>query len=146
NVIMAAMQALKQGRILITEVDEFDEWRLDSQRNSEFLKCRFPGDRTLEILQKRSGAEVITAMVKREGNQEYTCNLTAIGNGAFPAGMALSDRCLSVLESEVESCPEQWYQWKKFGKMIASQFEVEDDRQETGYLAPEIGLSVPNQA
>jgi KDO2-lipid IV(A) lauroyltransferase len=146
NVIMAAMQALKQGRILITEVDEFDEWRLDSNRSSTFLNCRFPADRTLEILQKRSGAEVITAMVKREGHKEYTCNLTAVGNGAFPAAMPLSDRCLSVLETAVQACPEQWYQWKKFGKMIKSQFEAENDRQETGYLAPEIGLSVPNQA
>jgi KDO2-lipid IV(A) lauroyltransferase len=146
NVIMAAIKALKQGRILITEVDEFDEWRLDSHRGSSFLNCRFPADRTLEILQKRSGAEVITAMVKREGNREYTCNLTAVGNGAFPATMPISDRCLSVLETAVEACPEQWYQWKKFGKMIKSQFEVEYDRQEAGYLAPEIGLSVPNQA
>jgi KDO2-lipid IV(A) lauroyltransferase len=146
NVIMAAMQALKQGRILITEVDEFDEWRLDSNRSSTFLNCRLPADRTLEILQKRSGAEVITAMVKREGHKEYTCNLTAVGNGAFPAAMPLSDRCLSVLETAVQACPEQWYQWKKFGKMIKSQFEAENDRQETGYLAPEIGLSVPNQA
>jgi hypothetical protein len=60
--------------------------------------------------------------------------------------MPFSDRCLSVLETAVEVYPEQWYQWKKFGKMIKSQFEVEYDREETGYLAPEIGLSVPDQA
>jgi KDO2-lipid IV(A) lauroyltransferase len=146
NVILTAMKALKQGQILITEVDEFDEWRTDPHRNSYFLNCRLPADRTLELLQKRSGAQVITAFMRREGNQEYTCDLTPVGNGAFPAAMPISDQCLSLLEAAVEDNPEQWYQWKKFGKMIKSHFEVEYDRREAGYLAPEIGLSVPDQA
>ena len=146
NVILTAMKALKQGQILITEVDEFDEWRTDPHRDSYFLNCRLPADRTLELLQKRSGAQVVTALMKREGNQEYTCHLTPVGNGAFPATMPISERCLSVLEAAVEDYPEQWYQWKKFGKMIKSHFEVEYDRREAGYLAPEIGLSVPDQA
>jgi KDO2-lipid IV(A) lauroyltransferase len=146
NVILAAMRALKKGHILITEVDEFDEWRLDPHRNSYFLNCRLPADRTLELLWKRSGAQVITAMVKREGDMQYTCNLTAVGNGASPATMPINDQCLSVLETVVEEYPEQWYQWKKFGKMIKSHVEAEYDRQETGYLAPEIGLSIPDQA
>ncbi|MFZ5447209.1 MAG: lysophospholipid acyltransferase family protein [Thermodesulfobacteriota bacterium] len=146
NIIMAAMKALKQGRILITECDEFDEWRVDTRRHSYFLNCRLPSDRTLDLLQKRSGAQVVTALVKREGKKQYTCNLTSVGNGAFPANMSWSERCLSVLEDMVEDSPEQWYQWKKFGKMIQSIVEVEHDYQETGYLAPEIGFSIPDQA
>ena len=146
NIVLAAMKALKQGRILITECDEFDEWRPDPQRQSCFLNSRLSSDRTLDLLQKRSGAQVITALVKRNGHQEYTCNLTAVGNGAFPASLSWNERCLSVLETAVEDCPEQWYQWKKFGKTIKSHFEVEHDRQEIGYVAPEIGFSIPNQA
>ena len=146
NIVLAAMKALKQGRILITECDEFDEWRPDPQRQSCFLNSRLSSDRTLDLLQKRSGAQVIAALVKRNGHQEYTCNLTAVGNGAFPASLSWNERCLSVLETAVEDCPEQWYQWKKFGKTIKSHFEVEHDRQEIGYVAPEIGFSIPNQA
>ena len=146
NIILSAMKALKQGRILITECDEFDEWRPDPQRQSCFLNSRLSSDRTLDLLQKRSGAQVITGLVKRNGHQEYTCNLTAVGNGAFPASLSWNERCLSVLETAVEDCPEQWYQWKKFGKTIKSHFEVEHDRQEIGYVAPEIGFSIPNQA
>jgi Kdo2-lipid IVA lauroyltransferase/acyltransferase len=146
NIILSAMKALKQGRILITECDEFDEWRPDPHRDSYFLNCRLPSDRTLELLRKRSGAQIITALVQRDGNQEYTCNLTPVGNGASPVNLTVHEQCLSVLERTVENHPEQWYQWKKFGKMIKSHFEVEHDRQEAGYLAPEIGLSVPDQA
>jgi KDO2-lipid IV(A) lauroyltransferase len=146
NIILSAMQALKQGRILITECDEFDEWRPDPHRHSNFLNCRLPSDRTLELLQKRSGAQVITALMQRQGKGEYACNLTAVHNGGSPGFRPIHEQCLSLLEATVENYPEQWYQWKKFGKMIKSQFEAEYDRQETGYLAPEIGLSVPNQA
>jgi len=146
NIILSAMQALKQGRILITECDEFDEWRPDPHRDSHFLNSRLPSDRTLDLLRKRSGAQVITALMQREGKKQYTCNLTPVGNGAFPANLPLQEQCLNVLESAVENYPEQWYQWKKFGKMIKSNFEVEYDRQEAGYLAPEIGFSIADQA
>jgi KDO2-lipid IV(A) lauroyltransferase len=140
NIILTAMKALKTGRILITEVDEFDEWRPDPHRNSYFLNCRLPADRTLDLLQKRSGANVVIALMKREGKKNYTCNLTAVGNGAFPSHMAFSERCLSVLEDTVEAQPEQWYQWKKFGKMIKSQFAVDLEVKKGGILEPEMGL------
>jgi len=146
NIILSSMKALKEGRILITECDEFDEWRPDPRRDSYFLNYRLPSDRTLELLRKRSGAQVITALMQRDGQQQYTCNLTPVGNGAAPANLPVHEQCLSVLEKTVEEYPEQWYQWKKFGKIIESLFEVEYDRQEAGYLAPEIGLSVPDQA
>ena len=146
NIILSGMKALKEGRILITECDEFDEWRPDPHRDSYFLNCRLPSDRTLELLRKRSGAQVITALMQRDGQKQYTCNLTPVGNGGSPVNLPIHEQCLSVLESSVENYPEQWYQWKKFGKMIKSHFEVEYDRQEAGYLAPEIGLSVPDQA
>ena len=146
NIILSAMKALKAGRILITECDEFDEWRPDPHRDSNFLNCRLPSDRTLELLRKRSGAQVITALIQRDSKKQYTCNLTPVGHGAAPVNLSIHDQCLSVLERTVDDFPEQWYQWKKFGKMIKSHFEVDYDRQEAGYLAPEIGFSVPDQA
>ena len=145
NILLSAMKALKQGGILITECDEFDEWRPDPNRDGSFLKCKLPSDRTLELLQKRSGAQVITALVQRQGKKHYTCNLTAVGNGAFPANPPINEQCLLVLEKAVENYPEQWYQWKKFGNMIKSQLEIEHDRHSAGYL-PDIGLPISTQA
>jgi len=142
HIFLAALKALKQGRILITECDEFEEWRPDDRQNHYFLNCKLPSDRSLEILRKRSGAPVISALLKREGQRNYSLNLTPMGNGASPAAMPVSAQCLRTLEAEVEACPQQWYQWKKFGKIIKSRLEVEHDRQESGYLAPEIGIPV----
>ena len=145
NIILSAMKALKQGGILITECDEFDEWRPDPNRDGSFLKCKLPSDRTLELLQKSSGAQVITALVQRQGKKHYTCNMTAVSNGASPANIPLNEQCLSVLEKAVENYPEQWYQWKKFGAMIKPQLGIEPDRHTAGYL-PDIGLLIPDQA
>jgi Kdo2-lipid IVA lauroyltransferase/acyltransferase len=146
NIILAALKALKQGRILITECDEFDEWRPDGTRHTYFLNSRLSSDRSLELLRKRSGAQVITALVTREGYKDYTLNLTPIGNGSSPAAAPASEQCLSTLEAMIEAHPAQWYQWKKFGKMTQTPREVEHDRQASGYLAPELEVSFADQA
>lgn len=142
NVFLAAFKALKQGRILITECDEFDEWRTDHRRDTYFMGYRFSGDRTLDVLQKRSGAPVVTALLQRNGGREYTLHLTPVSGPS----QTVARQCLGVLEDTIQAHPAQWYQWKKFGKMIEPHLEVKDDRQTSGYLAPEIGLSVPDQA
>lgn len=146
NSFFAAVKALKAGRILITECDEFDEWRADPNQGTTFLDRRLTGDRTLDILSKRSGAPVVTAMVKRDGGQAYTCHLTALDQGAAPVNMSISQRCLMILDASVKAHPEQWYQWKKFGKLINIDPGVVHARPQAGYLAPEIGLSLPDQA
>lgn len=145
NIVLAAMKALKQGRILITECDEFDEWRQDPHRQTFFLNCKLGSDRTLDLLQKRSGAQVVTALMRRAGNKTYNCGLEVMINGAG-GRLPLGEQCLQTLEAMVEAYPEQWYQWKKFCQMIKGRFEVEYADRQVGYLAPEAGISVPHQA
>ncbi|MBM4274982.1 MAG: hypothetical protein FJ134_11065 [Deltaproteobacteria bacterium] len=146
NILISAIRVLKQGRILITECDEFDEWRDDQNRSSYFLNTRLPYDRSLDLLHKRTGAPVVSAFVQREGKQRYTMNLTLIANGDSANPPPLSEQCLAVLEQAIDAHPEQWYQWKKLGKVIKSRLEVEHDREQSGYLAPEVGISIPDQA
>lgn len=146
NIFLAALRVLKQGRILITECDEFDEWRDEQNRSIYFLNTRLPHDRSLDLLRKRTGAPVVTAFVQREGRQRYSMNLTLIANGDSANTPALSEQCLAVLEQALDTHPEQWYQWKKLGKIIKSRLEVEHDHKESGYLAPEVGISLPDQA
>jgi Kdo2-lipid IVA lauroyltransferase/acyltransferase len=142
--LWAALQALKAGRILIIECDEFESWRPDSQRLVYFLGQRLSPDRTLELLQRRSGAPAVTALLKRDGRRRYTCQFTPVGNGSSPANIPISERCLEILEAAVQAYPEQWYQWKEFGKMIKTYREVGDDHQKAGYLAPEPAVTFPD--
>ncbi len=141
-----AVKALKAGRILITECDEFEAWRPDCQREIHFLGHKLGADRTLDLLHRRSGAPVIAALVSRDGQQRYTCHLTALNQGAASVNMTVSEQCLKVLETSVQSHPEQWYQWKNFAMLIKTQGGIGNDHQASGYLAPAINLSLPDPA
>ena len=66
KVLPAALRALREGRILITEADEFEMWRRHESQTVNFLGFTIPADRTLEVLQKRSGSPLLTAFVRRE--------------------------------------------------------------------------------
>jgi lauroyl/myristoyl acyltransferase len=146
NVFLAAVKALKAGRILITEMDEFDEWRLDDQSGVTFLNSRLPADKTLEILRKRSGSPVVVGLVHRLGGRRYALKLEAVTRPGQPEPLPVAPRCLAVLEKAVLAEPALWYQWKKFGTMIAPELEAAHDHREAGYLAPEIAVSLPLQA
>lgn len=143
KVFLAAIKALKSGRILITECDEFDAWRTGEGQDINFMNCRLPGDRTLEILQKRSGAPVVTALMQRHGEENYSLNLTPVLSGRPGEGNAVGKACLQVLEAAIRKTPAQWYQWKKFGQMLDLNPEAVHDYQEGGHLAPELEVPVP---
>jgi KDO2-lipid IV(A) lauroyltransferase len=142
NVFLAAVKALKSGRILITECDEFDEWRPAPGNQLTFLNSPLTGDRTLDILQKRSGAPVVTAFMQRDGRKRYTLNLTPVLT-QVSEGEAVGKACLKVLEASIQSTPAHWYQWKKFGQMLDLTPEAVNDYQESGHLAPELQVPVP---
>ncbi len=140
NVFLAAIKALKHGRILITECDEFDEWRPADQEIS-FLNCSLTGDRTLDILQRRSGAPVVTALMQRNGTKHYTMNLVPVHMTAEEK--ITGQACLKVLEASVQAYPAHWYQWKKLGQMLDLNPEVLNDYHEGGHLAPDMQIPVP---
>jgi len=121
NCLLAALKALKQGRIIITEADEFDEWKAKDNHQVSFLGARLDYDRSLDILTKRSGAPVVSALVSRTG-KDYTLNLRAVTHQT-PAEARIGEICLSHLEEMLEYLPTQWYQWKKFGQMIKPYLE-----------------------
>ena len=140
NVFVAAIKALKSGRILITEVDVFDEWRPAPGNQVSFLDSHLTGDKTLDILHKRSGAPIVTAFMQRNGRKSYTLNLSPVLDTPS-AGASAGKACLKVLESFIQASPAHWYQWKKFGQML--NLKTEDDHQESGHLAPELQVPVP---
>ena len=145
NVFMAAVKALKSGRILVTECDEFDEWRPAENQEVNFLRSSLPGDRTLDLLQRRSGAPVVTALMQRNGKKWYTMKLTPVYHNSLEAETT-AQRCLKILESSILGSPDHWYQWKKFGQMLDLKPETLHDYQASGRLAPEVQVPVPVQA
>ncbi|MBB6479724.1 lysophospholipid acyltransferase family protein [Spirochaeta isovalerica] len=136
NVFMQAVNALKKGRILITECDEFDSWRTSKNNPVSFLGKEFDGDRTLEILRKRSGSAVATALMHREGQKKFTMNLKTLITEEDD-NRSVSQAALSVLDEAIHKTPYQWYQWADFGEKL----EAEEERKKKIENEKEKGFS-----
>jgi lauroyl/myristoyl acyltransferase len=122
NCLLAALKALKEGKIIITEADEFDEWKAKDNHRISFLGAQLDYDRALDVLHKRSGAPVVSALVSRSG-QGYTLHLQPVTLQA-DNHLRTGEKSLEILEAMCEMLPTQWYQWKKFGTMIKPQLEA----------------------
>lgn len=118
KVLPAALRALREGRILITEMDEFEMWRKQDNQRVNFLGFSIPGDRTLDVLHKRSQAPILTALVHRQPSRCYRVDMQLMVTP--PPGHSVGSQCLQHLEQAIWSAPEQWYQWKEFGKLLAT--------------------------
>jgi lauroyl/myristoyl acyltransferase len=113
DILRAAVKELKQNRILVTECDEMEEWRPSSKRFVSFLGRLTGLDRTITALHKRTGAEVVFALLHRHSLDRYSFIAHPVDGG--PRG----DRCvgselLKILEWYILRYPEQWYQWKNY--------------------------------
>ncbi|MBI9098093.1 MAG: lysophospholipid acyltransferase family protein [Spirochaetaceae bacterium] len=133
NVFFTAVNALKSGRILITECDEFDAWRPSKHIPITFLNQQMDGDKTLDILRKHSGAAVTTALMHRNSRKRYTLKLkTLITDDADKRHV--SKLTLGVLDEALHSNPEQWYQWKDLGEKLELDSKTKVDEEISDYI------------
>lgn len=114
GVIFSACQSLRANQILITECDEFAAWRPNWHRQTSFLGCYCPLDRTLDTLQRRYNSPVIMGLVCRSSNYRYGLKLHSLnGSNHEPLNTSISQRALETLQWYIYLAPEQWYQWKQ---------------------------------
>ena len=139
KVLPAALKALREGRILITEADEFEMWRVSKSQTVNFLGFQIPSDRTLEVLQKRSGSPLLTALVRREPKRRYTVDISS--TSPVSAYQEINRQCLQVLERAILGAPEQWYQWKEFGKVISGWPERQEPAGAQPELVPQVSMA-----
>ena len=111
NVIFQALNAIKQGRILITLCDEIHSWRPCTKNNTTLFGHNIPKDRTLDILYKRSKAPACFGILRRE-NSGYDFSVRPLADGK--AAGSLCEFSWQQLEKHVYASPEQWYQWPSF--------------------------------
>ncbi len=117
NTLFGALRALRNGHIVITEAEEFDEWRPCKDKKISFLGARLGYDRTLDLLAQRSQAPVVNVLCSRHGKQRYTLEFTPVTT-ATPGNGYLGLQNLKIIEQAIIAAPTQWYQWKKFGQLL----------------------------
>lgn len=133
NVFLTAVNALKQGRILITECDEFDAWRPSKHIPLTFLGQKMDGDKTLDIMRKHSGAAVVSALMHRNSRKHYTLKLKTLLNHDTE-NKHVSKETMDVLDSALKENPEQWYQWKDLGEKLQLDSQKKIDEELSDYI------------
>jgi lauroyl/myristoyl acyltransferase len=120
GVIQRAIQELRENRILVTECDEMEEWRPSGKETISFLGQRTGLDRTINTIRKRSGAEIVFALIHRFNLNQYQLRLytyedmqTSLKNTPVSVG----ETVLKFLEQQIYAHPEQWYQWATYAKI-----------------------------
>ena len=121
NVIRAAIKELNENRILVTECDEIEEWRPSAKEKTSFLGKKTYLDRTISVIQKRTGAEIVFGIIHRYNLNNYKLIMHAyedmlqILHDIAPSSSG--ETVLKFLERYIYSNPEQWYQWKNYNEI-----------------------------
>jgi lauroyl/myristoyl acyltransferase len=148
NSFLLALSALRKGRILITQCDEVECWKIDPKRSIPLFGTSFHVDRTLAILQRRSGASVVFGHVRREG-ERYTAEIEEVCGTDGSAPQRLVEIVLKKLEKLVYTYPDQWYIWKSFHLMKTPAHEettVEDQTDRNlPIIPPPIAILQPSR-
>ena len=118
NLFYAGLDCLKRNEVLITECDEVDKWSPSKGRTIDLLGHKLILDRSLELLQRRSRAPVLTVFVRRLKGRRYVLEINALDDFVeTQEAPSISSKLLKILERFVYLHPEQWYQWKQFQRM-----------------------------
>lgn len=114
DVMRRVLDAMKRGRILLTECDEVDAWKTHRNKTIHAFGGEIKYDRCVEILCRRTGATVLCSFMVRT-EKGYRLYIVPVDDSFKEADLAI--KILKTLEKFVMKFPDQWYQWKKFHKM-----------------------------
>jgi lauroyl/myristoyl acyltransferase len=115
GVLQAAVSAIRNGRILITQCDEFKHWKPCNKEETLVFGLPVPQDRTLDVLRRRTGVPACLGLMKRF-KQRYELLIDPIMEGNDEG--KLSEHSWKTLEGYILKYPEQWYEWKAVSKYI----------------------------
>ena len=117
NVLKRIINELKENRIIFIECDEIQEWRPSKKDRIWFLRKLIGIDRTIDVIKRRTGAEVVFGLLHRFDLKRYGLIMESYhemfsrsGNSAASAGEII----LKYLEEYIYYYPEEWYQWKNY--------------------------------
>ncbi len=118
GVIGSAVRELRENRIVITECDEIEQWRPSKSKRISFLGRKTGLDRTINVIHKRTKAQVVFGVIHRHSLHDYDLIMHSHGGMLRmmgDAGMSsVGETVLKFLEQCIYASPEQWYQWKNY--------------------------------
>jgi len=117
KVLSGIFEALSEGRILVTQVDEVDAWRRRRSRTIKLFGNSLFYDHSLDFIAKRSGSPSVGVFCRRFEGLRYDLRCEPISPD--PHAENVAEKALRLWERELLEAPEQWYEWKKWELMKA---------------------------
>ncbi len=115
-VAIKVLKAIKKGRLLITQCDEFNQWMPHQDKTIDVFGLAKPLDKTLDFFYRKAKVPAFLSLMKREINGRYTLCIDQLADGREAA--SLSGRAWSKMEERVIEYPHLWYQWKSLASFI----------------------------
>lgn len=137
SVMAAIIRELRANRIVFFECDEIEEWKPSPKEKMLFLNKMIGVDRTINLIQRRSGAEVVLGILHRFSLKRYRLVLRTSRDFAVELRRkpsSLTEAILKSLEQHIYAYPEEWYQWKNYPKIEA--MAPNDSRKEKALPVP----------
>ena len=125
KVIFKALRAIKNGRILVTECDEFSEWRPHPDKQVTVFGHKMSQDRTLDFLQRRAKVPALMGLMRREKGG-FTLCIDSLADGGKDKSLAA--RAWNKLEDYILSYPQQWYQWKDAAAALSEHIVMDNKK------------------
>jgi Kdo2-lipid IVA lauroyltransferase/acyltransferase len=117
KVLSLIFEALAEGRILVTQVDEVNAWRRRRSRTIRLFGNSLFYDHSLDFIAKRSGSPCVGVFCRRSAGLRYALDCEPIA--LDPASADVAERALRLWERKLLETPEQWYEWAKWRLMKA---------------------------
>jgi len=120
SVMAAIIRELRANRIVFFECDEIEEWRPSQKERMVFLQKVIGVDRTINLIQKRSGAEVVLGILHRFSLKKYQLILKTshdLASELRRAPSSITEAILKSMEQYIYAHPEEWYQWKNYPRI-----------------------------
>jgi KDO2-lipid IV(A) lauroyltransferase len=117
GVLMSIIQELKENRIVFIECDEIEEWKPSQKEKIFFLGKMMGVDKTINVIQKRTGTKVIFGILHRFNLRQYSLVIESYQDILLQIGRntsSVGEAVLKSFEQYIYSYPEEWYQWKNF--------------------------------
>ncbi|MFO7495664.1 MAG: lysophospholipid acyltransferase family protein [Desulfobacterales bacterium] len=140
NVAFRALKAIKNGRILVTECDEFSAWRPDSSESVSVFGHSVPLDKTLDFFHRRAAVPVIMGLMRRDGDG-FTLCIEPIADGEEK--IQVGRVAWRTLEGYILRHPEQWYQWKDAVEDLEPYIDWRKINENHGSVPIPVGHPVP---
>ncbi|MBU2499538.1 MAG: lysophospholipid acyltransferase family protein [Proteobacteria bacterium] len=120
GILNGVIRELKANRVVFIECDEIEEWRPSRNERTHFLGKKIGVDRTINLLYRRTGAEIIFGLLHRYHLQKYDLfieDLPGVLSKLGAPASSVAEAVLKCFEQFIYRYPEGWYQWKNYSEI-----------------------------